>query len=204
MPHNLLRVGLTTSLQYPPKSNYVHPPNLLSQYSHHNIHSHSTSSQGSIFGSAIVQLKIFGADRSAKNGRPFCAILDFNKWESTGIRKGLCDQVEEGVRALEYSLYRSMIIHMMHKVEAQRIVLTLLTDLVQHMLKLHSMTDTQFLWYRSILEPGCDDGNWILASQFVEAVFAGTWRSMSIGDDAFKETGNTRCAMYLWAGYRLT
>jgi hypothetical protein len=31
---------------------------------------------------------IFGADRSAKNGHPFSAILDFSKWESTGIKKG--------------------------------------------------------------------------------------------------------------------
>jgi hypothetical protein len=139
----------------------------------------------------------FGADRSANNGHPFSAILDFSKWESNGIRKGFCDQVEEGARALESSLSRSMIIHMIHKVEAHRIFLTLLTDSVQHMLKLHSMMEAQFLRYRSILGPGCDDGNWILASQFVEAVFSGTWRAMSNGDDALKETGHTRCAMYL-------
>jgi hypothetical protein len=49
------------------------------------------------------------------------------------------------------------------------------------------------------LGTGCDDGNWILASQFAEAVFAGTWRARLIGADAFKETGHTRCAIYLWA-----
>jgi hypothetical protein len=49
------------------------------------------------------------------------------------------------------------------------------------------------------LETGCDDGNWILASQFAGAVFAGTWRARLSGDDAFKETGHTRCAIYLWA-----
>jgi hypothetical protein len=59
---------------------------------------------------------IFGADRSAKNGHPFSAISDFSKWESTGIKKGFEDQVEEGVRALESSLSRSMIVHMKHKV----------------------------------------------------------------------------------------
>jgi hypothetical protein len=45
----------------------------------------------------------FGADRSAKNGHPFSAISDFSKWESTGIKKGFHDQVEEGARALESS-----------------------------------------------------------------------------------------------------
>jgi hypothetical protein len=30
-------------------------------------------------------------------------------------------------------------------------------------------------------------------------VFAGTWRARLIGAGAFKETGHTRCAMYLWA-----
>jgi hypothetical protein len=38
-----------------------------------------------------------------------------------------------------------------------------------------------------------------LASQFAEAVFAGPWRARLIGADAFKETGQTRRAMYFWA-----
>jgi hypothetical protein len=86
----------------------------------------------------------FGADRSAKNGHPLSTISVFSKWESTGIKKGFHDQVEEGVRALESSLSRSMIVHMTHKVEARRIFLTLLTDSVQHMLKLHRMIEAQF------------------------------------------------------------
>jgi hypothetical protein len=88
---------------------------------------------------------------------------------------------------------------MMHKVEAHRIFLTLLTDSVQHMLKLHRMMEAQFFLYRSVLGTGCDDGNWMLVNQFAEAVFAGTWRAKLIGADAFKETGHTKCAMYLWA-----
>jgi hypothetical protein len=87
---------------------------------------------------------------------------------------------------------------MTHKVEAHRIFFTLLTYLVQHKLKLHRMMEAQFFRYRSVLWTGCDDGNWMLASQFAEAVFSGTWRARLIGADAFKETGNTRCAMYLW------
>jgi hypothetical protein len=66
---------------------------------------------------------------------------------------------------------------MTHKVEAHRIFLTFLTDSVQHMLNLHSLMEAQFFWYRSVLGTGCDDGNWILASQFAEAVFGGTWRA---------------------------
>jgi hypothetical protein len=54
-----------------------------------------------------------------------------------------------------------------------------------------------FFQYRSVLGTGCDDGNWILASQFAEAVFAGTWRARLIGADALKENGHTKCAMYV-------
>jgi hypothetical protein len=92
-----------------------------------------------------------------------------------------------------------MSVHTRHKVEVHRFFLTLLTDSVQHMLKLHRMMEAQFFRYRSVMGTGCDDGYWILASQFAEAVFAGTWRAILIGVDAFKETGDTRCAMYLWA-----
>jgi hypothetical protein len=119
---------------------------------------------------------IFGADRSARNGHPFYAISEYSKWESTGIKRGFRDQVEEGVKALEASLSKRMSVHMPHKVEAHRIFLTLLTESVQQMLKLHRMMD----------------------AVFAEAVFAGTWRARLIGSDAFSETGHTRCAMYLW------
>jgi hypothetical protein len=70
---------------------------------------------------------------------------------------------------------------------------------VQQMLKLHRMMDAQFQRYRGVLGTGCDEINWILSSQFAEAVFAGTWRARLIGSDAFSETGHTRCVMYLWA-----
>jgi hypothetical protein len=107
--------------------------------------------------------------------------------------------VEEGVKALEASLSKRMSVHMPHKVEAHRIFLTLLMDSVQQMLKLHRMMDAQFQRYRGVLGTGCDKSNWILSSQFAEAVFAGTWRAQLIGSDAFSETGHTRCVMYLWA-----
>jgi hypothetical protein len=120
-------------------------------------------------------------------------------WESTGIKKCFRDQVEEGVWALEYSLSQSMVVHMTHKVEAHRNFLPILTDSVQHMLKLHRMMEAQLFGYCSVLGTGCDDDNWILASHFAEAVFDGTWRARLIGADAFKETGHTMFAMYLWA-----
>jgi hypothetical protein len=107
--------------------------------------------------------------------------------------------VEEGVNALEASLSKRMSVHMPHKVEAHRIFLTLLTDSARKMLKMHRMMDAQFQWYRAVLGTGCDESNWILSSQFAEAVFTGTWRDRLIGSDALSETGHTRCAIYLWA-----
>jgi hypothetical protein len=142
---------------------------------------------------------IFGEDWSAKNGHPFSAILDYSKWESTGIIKGFGDQVEDGVRELESSLSRSMSVHVTHNVEAHWIFLTLLTDLVQHILKLHRTMEAQLLRYHSVLGTGCDGGNWILANQIAEAVFAWTWRARLIWDGAFKETVHTQCAMYVRA-----
>jgi hypothetical protein len=84
---------------------------------------------------------IFGADRSAKNGHPFSAISDFIKSKYSGIKKSFRDRVEEGVSSLESSLSRSTSVHLTHKVEDRRILLTLSTDLVQHMLKLHRMME---------------------------------------------------------------
>jgi hypothetical protein len=81
-----------------------------------------------------------------------------------------------------------MSVHTPHKVEAHRIFLTLLMDSVQQMLKLHRMMDAHFQRYRGVLGTGCNESNWILSSQFAEAVFAGTWRAILIGSDAFSET----------------
>jgi hypothetical protein len=92
-----------------------------------------------------------------------------------------------------------MMVHLAHKGTAHRIVLTLLTESVQQLLKLHRMMDCQFLRYRTVLGVACDEGNWILSYQFAEAVFAWTWRARLIGSDAFSESGHMRCAMYTWA-----
>jgi hypothetical protein len=82
--------------------------------------------------------------------------------------------VEDGVKALESSLSHRMSIHMTHKVEAHQMFLTLLTELVQYMLKLHRMTDGQLLRCRDVLRSSCDKSNLILSSQFADAMFAGT------------------------------
>jgi hypothetical protein len=95
-----------------------------------------------------------------------------------------------------------MSVHLGHKNNAHIICLTLLTDSIHHMLKLHRMMDRQFLQYRTVLGVACDDGNWILSSQFDETVFVDTYRAWLIGADAFSETGHTRCVMYLWAALK--
>jgi hypothetical protein len=169
---------------------------MLQEESNSSKAGYASSAQARL--SLSFKMKVLGFF-GAKNGKPFSAISDFSKLEFTGIKKGFRDQLEEGVRALESSFSRIMSVHMTHKVEAHRIFLTLLTDSVQHMLKLHRMTEAQFFRYRSVLVTGCDDGSCILASQFAEAVFAGTRRARLIGADAFKETVHTRCAIYLWA-----
>jgi hypothetical protein len=91
-----------------------------------------------------------------------------------------------------------MMVHLAHKGTTHRILLTLLTESVQQLLKLHRMMDCQFLRYRTVLGLACDEGNWILSCQFAEAFFAGTWRDQMIGSDALSESGHVRCAMYLW------
>jgi hypothetical protein len=65
------------------------------------------------------------------------------------------------------------------------------------MLKLHCMMEAQLFRYRSVSGTGCDDGNciWPVRRRF----FSRTWRARLIGADAFKDTGHTMCAMYLWA-----
>jgi hypothetical protein len=107
-------------------------------------------------------------------------------------KKGFRDQVEDAVNALEASLSRKIGVYLIHKKNVHLIFLTLLTDAVQHMLRLHRMMDGQFLHYRTILGAACGEGYWILSSQFVEAVFAGSWLARFSGVDAFSETGHTR------------
>jgi hypothetical protein len=143
--------------------------------------------------------RIFGADKAAKNGHPFADIDTYDKWVSLGIRQGFRDKVEKSSQALESSISKQMMVHLVHKGTAHRIFLTLLTESVQQLLKLHRMMDYQFLRYRTVLGVACDEGNWILNYQFAEAVFAGTWRSRLIGSDAISKYGHVRCAMYLWA-----
>jgi hypothetical protein len=92
-----------------------------------------------------------------------------------------------------------MMVHVAHKGTAHRMFLTLLTESVQQLLKLHRMMDCQFLSHRTVLCVACDEVNWILSCQFAEAVFAGIWRAQLIGSDAFSDSGHLRCAMYLWA-----
>jgi hypothetical protein len=116
-----------------------------------------------------------------------------------GIRQGFRDKVEKSVQALESSISKQMMVHLAHKGTAHLIFLTLLTESVQQLLKLHRMMDCQFLRYRTVLGVACDEGNWILSCQFAEAVFTGTWSALLIGSDAFSESGHVRCAMYLWA-----
>jgi hypothetical protein len=86
-----------------------------------------------------------------------------------------------------------------HKHNAHHICLTLLTDSVQQMLKLHHMMDSQFLRYQTVIGTAWDEGNWILSSQFAKAVFAGTWPARLIGADDFGERGQTHCASYILA-----
>jgi hypothetical protein len=93
------------------------------------------------------------------------------------------------VRALDASTSKRMSVHMTHKVAAHRIFLTLPTDSVQKMLKLHRTMDAQFQRYQQVL--GLGESNWMLSIQFSEAMFAGTWRAILIGSDTFSATGHT-------------
>jgi hypothetical protein len=91
--------------------------------------------------------------------------------------------VEKASQALEYSISKQMMVHLAHKGTAHRIFLTLFTESVQKLLKLHRMMDCQFLRYRTVLDIARDERNWILSFQFAEAVFAGTWHTRMIGSD---------------------
>jgi hypothetical protein len=81
---------------------------------------------------------------------------------------GFRDQAEDATKALKSSLSKKMLVHLVHKGTAHCIFLTLLTDYVQHTLKLHRMMDGQFLRYCTVLRAGCDECNWILSCQFAE------------------------------------
>jgi hypothetical protein len=146
----------------------VHPDGqecdvMLTEESNSSKAGYASSAQARLSLSFITKVPgIFGADRLARNGRPFSAISEYSKWESTGIKRSLWDQVEEGVKALEASLSKRMSVHMPQKVEARRIFLTLLTDSFQQILKLHRTMDAQFQRYRGFLGIGCDESNWIL------------------------------------------
>jgi hypothetical protein len=67
----------------------------------------------------------------AKNGNPFTAIDKNDEWVSMGIKQGFRYQVEEAADALELSLSTKMVVHLVH-------------NYVQQMLKLHRMMDRQF------------------------------------------------------------
>jgi hypothetical protein len=79
------------------------------------------------------------------NGQPLAAIDGYDKWVSPGLKKGFRDQVEDAIIAFEATLSRKMGVHLGHKNNTHHIFLTLLTDSVQHMLKLYLMMDGQFL-----------------------------------------------------------
>jgi hypothetical protein len=87
------------------------------------------------------------------------------------LKKCFRDQVEDAVKALESSLSKKMSVHLVNKNQVHGIFLNLLTNLVQHMLKLHLMMDEQFLIYGTVLGAVCDKGGWILSSQFAERLF---------------------------------
>jgi hypothetical protein len=127
---------------------------------------------------------IFGGDKVARNGHPFADIDSYDKWFSTGLKKCFHDQVVDAAKTFETTLSRRLVVQLGHKHNARRIFITLLIDSIQNMLKIHRMMDGRFLRYRTVLETARDDGNWILSSQFNEAVFVGTWSARLIGADA--------------------
>jgi hypothetical protein len=93
---------------------------------------------------------IFGGENILKDGHPFAAIDGYDKWVFDGLKKGFWDQVEDAVKALEASLSRKMGGHLVQKNNAHSRFLTLLTDSVQHILRLHRTMDVHFLRYRTI------------------------------------------------------
>jgi hypothetical protein len=89
-------------------------------------------------------LGIFEGGNLSKNGHTFAAIDGYDKWVSTGLKRGFRYQVEDAVKALEATLSRKTGLHYGHKNNVHSIFLTLLNDSTQHVLKLHHMIDGQF------------------------------------------------------------
>jgi hypothetical protein len=167
-------------MDMPPLYSLVRPDGqeydvLLQEQYHSSRAGFASSTQAHLALSSKTKVPgIFGADKAAKNGHPFAAIDTYDKWVSLGIRQGFRNKVEKSAQALESSISKQMMVHLAHKGTAHRIFLTLLTESVQQLLKLHRMMDCQFLRYFTVLGVACDEGNWILSCQFAEAVFAGT------------------------------
>jgi hypothetical protein len=106
---------------------------------------YASSAQGCLSLSFKTRVRgIFRADRSARNGNPFSVIVHCSDWESTGIKKGISDLVEEGARALKASISKTKSVQITNKVEDHQMFLTRLTESVQQMLKLHRMMDAKF------------------------------------------------------------
>jgi hypothetical protein len=154
---------------------------ILQEQSHSSRAGFASSTQSHLALSFKTKVPgIFGADKAAKNGHLFAAIDTYDTWIYLGIRQGFIDKVEKSAQALESSISKQMMVHLDYKGTAHLIFLTLLTESVQQLLKLHRMMDFQFLRYRTVLGIACDEGNWILSCQFAEAIFYGTWRARLI------------------------
>jgi hypothetical protein len=138
----------------------VHPDGqhydvLLQEQSHYSRAGYASFTQARL--ALYIKKKvpgIFGADRTAKNGHPFTAIDTYDKWFSMGIRQGFRYQVEQSVNALESSLSKQMMFHLAHKETDHHMFLTLLTESVQQLLKLHRMMDCQFCGTAQFWEQG--------------------------------------------------
>jgi hypothetical protein len=59
--------------------------------------------------------RTFGGGKTLKNGHPFAAIGGYDNWISTGLTWRFRDQLEDGVKALEASLFQKMGVHLVHK-----------------------------------------------------------------------------------------
>jgi hypothetical protein len=73
---------------------------------------------------------LFGGENVARNGHPFAAIDTYGKWVSTGLKRGLCDQLEDVAKKSEAKMSKRMRIYLEHKHNMHQIFLTLLADSV--------------------------------------------------------------------------